>query len=453
MGNLYGSLISTSNSMRVFERALATVQNNVVNVGTEGYAKQRQTFEADRFEPERNVVGGVRPGILYDYRNIYLERSVQSRTSQFSLEDQRSATLKATELVFPVGQNAGIPSSLDRFFGAFSQLTVSPNDTASREVALDRARDVAFDFRRTASQLIEERGTTQQNLRNSIAEVNSIVGRIREINAQRSPAEGRTNDAGSQAQMFAALEELSQYVDYQMIEDTQGGVSLYLGGRTLLLIGDRQYELSTDVLNEQARVLDSDGNDVSSYLRGGKVTALVDLYNNKLPSYLDELNTLAASFADRVNQQLAQGLDQNGNAPTQDLFAYNAALGAAYTLNVNEIPAEALALSSTDAPGGNGNVIALVGLAQQRVVENKTFSQYYGTLAGRVGRDLSNARSIADSQGDLLAQAKEIRQEAQGVSLDEEAALLVQYQRSYQAATQLFKTINEMTQAIFNAMT
>jgi flagellar hook-associated protein 1 FlgK len=453
MGNLYGSLISTANSMRVFERALASVQNNVVNIGTPGYARQRQTFEADRFEPERNVVGGVQPGVLYDYRNVYLEKSVQARTSQFAFEDQRKATLQSAELIFPVNEGAGIPASLDRLFGAFSQLTVSPNDTSSRRVALDRARDVAFDFRRTASQIIDERGTAQQAISNAVSEVNTIVSRIRDLNANRSPAEGRTNDAGSQAQLYSALEELAQFVDYQMIEDPQGGVSLYLGGRTLLLIGDRQYEISTDVLNDQARIVDSEGADVTSFLRGGKIAGLTDLYNNKLPAYLDDLNTLAATFADQVNQQLAQGLDQNGAAPAQDLFSYNGALGAAYTLEVNDIPPEGLALSSASAPGGNGNVIELAGLAQKRLVQDQTFSQFYGTLAGSVGRDLSNASNVAAAQADLLAQAKEIRQEAQGVSLDEEAALLVQYQRSYQAAAQLFKTINEMTQAVFNAMT
>lgn len=453
MGNLYGSLISTGNSMRVFERALATVQNNVVNIGTDGYARQRQTFEADRFEPERNVVGGVQPGTLYDYRNVYLEKSVQARTSQYALEDQRASTLKTTELVFPVSENAGITASLDRLFGAFSQLTVSPNDASSRQVALDRARDVAFDFRRTAGQIIDERGTVQQNLNTAVSEVNAIVGRIREINAKRSPSEGRTNDAGSQAQLYSALEELAQYVDYQMIEDQQGGISLYLGGRTLMLIGDRQYPISTDVLNDQARIVDSEGGDVTGFLRGGKITGLVDLYNNKLPSYLDDLNTLAGTFADSVNQQLAQGLDRNGFPPAQDLFTYNGALGAAYTLNVSDIPPEGLALSAADAPGGNGNVLELAALSQKRLVQDQTFSQYYGTLAGKVGRDLSNAKSVATSQADLLTQAKEIRQEAQGVSLDEEAALLIQYQRSYQAAAQLFKTINEMTQAIFSAMT
>ncbi|MDX2266762.1 MAG: flagellar hook-associated protein FlgK [Bryobacter sp.] len=452
MGNLYGSLISTADSMRVFERALSAVQNNVVNADTPGYAKQRQMFIADRFDPDRNVVGGVSAGAVLDYRSIYLERTVQARNSQYSFEDQRRTSLASVELVFPVTENAGVPAGLNRFFSTFSQLTVAPNDVSTREVALDRARDVAFDFRTTAGQLLEQRGVTQQELRNSITEVNAIVGRIREINAQRTPSEGRTNDAGTQAQLYAALEELSGYVDFQVLEDTQGGVSLYLGGRTLLLIGDRQYELSTDVLNDQARVLDSEGNDVTSFIRGGKVAGLVDVYNNKLPSYLNDLNTLAATFADQVNQQLAQGLDLNGNPPTQDLFGYDATLGAAFTLQANGLAPEALALSGTDAPGGNGNVIALVGLPQQRLVANQTFQEFYGGLSGRVGRDLVNSRDISTAQNDLLAQAKAIRQESQGVSLDEEAALLIQYQRSYQAAAQLFKTINEMTQAVLNAL-
>jgi flagellar hook-associated protein FlgK len=43
-----------------------------------------------------------------------------------------------------------------------------------------------------------------------------------------------------------------------------------------------------------------------------------------------------------------------------------------------------------------------------------------------------------------------VRQEIQGVSLNEEAAQLIQAQRAYQAAAQVFKTLNEITQMAIN---
>ena len=52
----------------------------------------------------------------------------------------------------------------------------------------------------------------------------------------------------------------------------------------------------------------------------------------------------------------------------------------------------------------------------------------------------------------LLTQARAQRQDESGVSLDEEAAHLVQLQRAYQASAQLFRTINEMTQDVIGML-
>lgn len=452
MGNLFGSLKSTASALHVFERALAATQNNVVNVNTAGYAKQRQGFEADRFEPDRSIVGGVSAGPLYNYRDAYSERNVQTRSSQASLEEQRTNSLSSIESLFPVHDGAGIPAAINSFFNSVSQLTVSPNDSSGRQVALERASDVATSFQRTATQLQELRGNTQTSLRSSVDEINSIGARIQELNVARKAGGGENVDPGSDAKLYAALEDLSKLVNFQAVESKESGVTVTIGGQSLLVIGDRRYPISTDVVADRVRIVDSDGLDITRQVTGGKTAGLVDVYNNKIPAYLDDLNTLAGNFADQVNQTLAQGIDQNGNAPTQDLFSYSSALGSAYTFQVNGLAPDQLALARSGQPGGNGNAIALTKLAEQRVIRNQSFQQFYGSVAGRVGRDLAASKSVGEVQGDLLGQAKELRSSVQGVSLDEEASLLIQYQRSYQAAAQLFKTINEMTDTIMSVL-
>jgi len=452
MGNLFGSLLSAGGALRAFEKGLSTTQNNVVNVNTPGYAKQRQILEAERFEPERNIIGGVKSKGLYNFRDAFSERNVQRRTSQAAVEQQRTNSLTSLEALFPITEGAGVPGAINKFFGAFSQLTVSPNDASSRQVALDRASDLTFNFRRTSKLLLEERGNTQVSLKSSVERINEIASEIRDLNANRRGDSAASSDPGSDAKLYAALEELSDYVDFSAIHAPDGGVSIYLGGQALLVIGDRQYNLSTDVLNDKARILDSDGREITNEIEGGKLVGLVDIYNNKIPAYLDDLNALAASFADTLNATLAQGVDQNGNIPSQDLFAYDASLGAAFTINTNGITPDQLALSAVGEAGGNTNAIAITDLAKAPAINNQTFSQFYGISAGRVGRDLASSRSSAGVQTDLLSQAKELRADLQEVSLDEEAAQLVQYQRAYQATSQLFRTINQMTDTIINVL-
>ncbi len=452
MGNLFGSLIAAGGAMRAFEKGLSTTQNNVVNANTPGYAKQRQVFEANRFEPERNIIGGVAARGLYNYRDAFSERNVQRRTSQAGLEEQLKNSLTSLEPLFPVTEGAGVPGAINKFFSAFSQLTVSPNDSASRQVALDRASDLAFNFRRTSNLLLEERGNTQVSVQSSISRVNEIAGRIRDINATRRGDSAASADPGSDSKLFAALEELAEYVDFTAIQAPDAGVSIYLGGQSLLVIGDRQYPISTDVLDDKARILDSDGIEITGDINSGKLIGLVDVYNNKIPTYLNDLNSLAGAFADTVNSTLSQGVDQNGNPPLQDLFAYDSNLGSAFTITVNDISPEQLALSAPGQAGGNSNAINITALAREPAVNNQTFNQFYGIAAGRVGRDLAGARAAAGVQTDLLTQAKELRADLQDVSLDEEAGQLIQYQRAYQATAQLFKTINEMTDTIINAL-
>lgn len=452
MGNLFGSLLAAGGAMRAFEKGLSTTQNNVVNARTPGYAKQRQIFEANRFEPERNIIGGVAARGLYNYRDAFSERNVQRRTSQAGIEEQLKSSLTSLEPLFPVTEGAGIPGAINKFFGAFSQLTVSPNDSSSRQVALDRASDLAFNFRRTSNLLLEERGNTQVSLNSTVSRVNEIAGRIRDINATRRGDSAASSDPGSDAKLFAALEELADYVDFTAIQAPDSGVSIYLGGQSLLVIGNRQYPISTDVLNDKARILDSDGIEITKDLSSGKLVGQLDVYNNKIPSYLGDLNTLATSFADTINATLSQGVDQNGNPPLQDLFAYDSNLGSAFTITVNDLSPEQLALSAPGQAGGNSNAIAITGLAKEPVINNQNFNQFYGVAAGRVGRDLAGAKDSAGVQTDLLTQAKELRADLQDVSLDEEAGQLIQYQRAYQATAQLFKTINEMTDTIINAL-
>jgi len=452
MGNLFGSLLSAGSAMRAFEKGLSTTQNNVVNASTPGYAKQKQMFEAERFEPERNIIGGVAAKGLYNYRDAYSERNVQRRTSQAAIEQQRANSLSSIEGLFPVSEGAGVPGAMNKFFNAFSQLTVSPNDAAGRQVALDRASDLAFNFRRTSNFLADQRGSTQVSVQSSISKINEIGGRIRDLNATRRGDSATSADPGTDAKLFAALEELAEYVDFNAIQSPDSGVSIYLGGQALLVIGNRQYPLSMDVLNDKIRILDSDSTEIGGELSSGKLIGLTDIYNNKIPSYLADLNTLAASFADTINSTLSQGVDQNGNTPLQDLFSYNGTLGAAFTININGISTDQLALSSPGETGGNSNAIAITQLTKAPVLNNQTFNQFYGIAAGRVGRDLASAKSSAGVQTDLLSQAKELRASLQDVSLDEEAAQLIQYQRAFQATAQLFKTINEMTETIINGL-
>jgi flagellar hook-associated protein 1 FlgK len=147
---------------------------------------------------------------------------------------------------------------------------------------------------------------------------------------------------------------------------------------------------------------------------------------------------------------LAQGVDRNGAPPAMGLFAYNLPGDAASTIAVTAIAPAEIAAALPAAPGGNGNAIAIAQLAETPVIGGFTFTQYFGNLGARVGRDVAAARQDHRQYQDTAAYARAQRTEQTGVSLDQEAARLLQFQQAYQAAGKLVSVLSSLTETLLN---
>jgi len=442
---LFSSLLSTANTLRAFERSLTTVQNNVANANTPGFAKQRQDLVAQRFDLDVGIVGGVQAGKVINFRSEYAERSVREANQQFGKYDQLASDLGQVEPLFSVTNGAGLPGALNRFFAATSQATVSPNDTASRQAILDRAVEVALNFNQLGNGLGDARSNVNGQIRQTVTRVNEIAGQLAEVNRQRGFGQ---IDPSLDTKASNLLEELSGIVNYQSVEQPNGGTALYAAG-SLLLIGDTSFPVALDSADGQTLVRDSQGLDITEKITGGRLSGLLESHNQAIPDLQKGLNGLALDFADQVNLVLEGGLDQFGTRPVTPLFAYENQ-SPSTSLTVNPLRPENLGLAAAGEPGGNGNALELTRVAAAKNPAGQTFSETYGDLSGQVGRQILSHRDRASLRGQIYAQAKSVRQDVQGVSLNEEAAQLIQAQRAYQAAAQLFKTLNDLTEAAIN---
>ena len=150
-----------------------------------------------------------------------------------------------------------------------------------------------------------------------------------------------------------------------------------------------------------------------------------------------------------MNDQLKAGLDANGTTPTIDLFSFDPA-ASAITLAVTGIQPDQIAAASAGAPGGNGNALNVAALANQKLAGGYTLTQSYGNLAAGVGQDISASADESQSQQSLVSQARNIRDESSAVSLDQEAALMMQIQRQYQAVAKVIGTLDQMTETLIS---
>jgi flagellar hook-associated protein 1 len=448
MGNLLTSLLNTANSLRAVERALTVTENNVVNASTPGFAKQTATFEAMPFDLTVGLPGGVISGPVQSSRNAFAEKTVRQQQTNLGFFQQKAGDLTSLQTYFNLSNASGIGPAMSGLFQSFSQLSVNPNDAVSRQNVIDQAQTVAQNFKQTAAGLSSQGSSIDEEARSTIDNINQLAAVVAKING-----EGRVDfsggvDAGVDAQLNTALEQLSQLVNFTALQQTDGTVTIYAGGQTPLVVGGQVFNIAGDFSTAQTAIVSSSGKDISSQITGGKLSALLDDKNKILPSYMQDLNTLAQGVADQVNTTLQNGIDQNGAAPATDLFTYDPNFGAAVTLGVNSMTPDQIAAALPGSPGGNGNALNLAALANGKTLNSYTFAQFYGNLGGRVGQDLSTATNDQNTQQQLLSQAQTFRQQASGVSLDTEAESLIAFQRAYQANAKMLTVLNSLTETL-----
>jgi flagellar hook-associated protein 1 FlgK len=88
----------------------------------------------------------------------------------------------------------------------------------------------------------------------------------------------------------------------------------------------------------------------------------------------------------------------------------------------------------------NGNALAMDGLASQAFVAGSTVSDAYAQALSYLGSRSSGASAAADASAKVAAASSAALTGLVGVNLDEEAARLMQYQQSYQAAAKVLQT-------------
>jgi flagellar hook-associated protein 1 len=469
--SLLASLLSSSSALSVFDRAVSVAQNNVTNATTPGYASQRLGLDALALDPFQGLLGGLRAGDLESARNEFAEAAVRRQQESLGSTGQQAATLQSIEGALDLSGTSGIPATLSNLFQSFAAWSVTPTSGAARQAVIDGARRAAESFHTAAAKLGQVSQDTDRQIKQTVVQVNALAQQIRLYSDERR--RGNQRDAALDAKIHISLERLSELVNYTAHFQSDGSVTVLLGGQTPLVIGDHGYELAVGFAipgdppptNGQAPpsvlVLDSAGRDVTVQATGGRLGALLDARNHVLASFLGdayqpgELNRLAQTFADRVNEILTAGNISDGPPPQTGapLFSYDAtdATWAARTLALDPgvTPDQLAAIDPGPPYASNGTVLKVAALSNPLDAADKidgfSYETFFGSLASGLGRALGDARDRQSLDSQLLAQARGLRDQVSGVSLDEQAVILIQFQRAYQANAKLITVLNDLT--------
>jgi flagellar hook-associated protein 1 FlgK len=458
MGGLFAALQTASTALEVFSQALGVDQSNIANASTPGYASQTvNILPIDTSGTGAGSNGGDFITVS-STGNAFTDAVVQAASSQASASQTQAAQLSPIDQLFDITGSTGILAAFQQFSTAFAGLSVTPNDPVAGAAALTAAGNLASAFQTVTASLDTQSQQVASGIQSTTARINALSANISQLNTQTigSAQENPTTDAN----LRSDLDQLSSLVDVTVTTAPNGSVSVLAGGELPLVLGDQSYALSASLSGAPGSQISSaaGGNSPSSF--SGQLGALLQTQNGTIAPLIGGdgqtggLNTLAQGFADLVNNALSSGTTAAGN-PGVPIFTYNAGNPAGTIALDPTVTVAGLGLASTGPPPeSNGVANYLAALPSSSAAADQIGGQsaegLFGSIAASVGQQLSDANTASTADQTALTTAQTNRQQQSGVSLDQEAVNVTDYERSYQASAQVVSILAQLTEDTIN---
>ncbi|MEN3000697.1 MAG: flagellar hook-associated protein FlgK [Armatimonadota bacterium] len=442
MSSFYGIELGIR-ALRAFQIGMDVTGHNVANVNTPGYTRRRVVFTPTpeyALSPRLRIGSGVMAQSIQRLRDMMLEQRINTNSADLARLDTLYQQLKQIEGLFNEPGELGISARLNALFNAFEELATRPDSLAARQSVIQAASALADAFRNLHREMVTKESQLLERAQARITEANQLAAQLGRLNEQIRAATASGAEPGDLLdQRDRLLTRLSELVGARAHYAQDGSVMVYVDGHTLVQDG-ASFPLPTtlDIAN---RSLDSTPTDIR--IQSGELRGLMDAIAN-LQSYRTDLNTLASTLITQVNAIHSTGYALDNN--TGYLF-FDGTDASNITLHADiSDPRRIAAASVPDAPGNGGVARALADLrtAPQGALGGMSITQYYRNLIGRVGNEVQVSKTRAESQQLTVEHLHRLRESVSGVSLDEEAANLVKYQRSYQAAAKMISAFDAL---------
>jgi flagellar hook-associated protein 1 FlgK len=436
-------------SLEAQRLGLDVTGQNIANVNTPGYARRSAILSAIPPDDRFSSGGGVEVVGIHASRDRWLERRLQIERPAQHREAAIADTLSVVEVA--IGQpGASIDRRLNAFFDSASRLSADPTSPPARQELILAGESLAGSFRDMAGRLDAARRDTDRQIQATADEVNALAARLASLNAglERSPS-GGTQSLHLRDAQKVALDRLTQLIDAQVLDRPDGGVYVSIGHGRPLVVDSTSYRLDAAPAGPDGHVaLMSGGQEMTDDITGGRLGGLLHARDVLIPAYTQQLDELAYRVADEVNRIHMGGYDRSGNPGGAFFTPLVQADGAASALSVDATLAgnpALVAAAGVPVSGDNQGARLLAALRDNRVMNGgqATFNDAWGQLVYRVGSETQTAMQEQQSRADIVKQVETMADAVSGVSLDEEAMMMLRFQRAYEATAQFFKAVND----------
>ena len=450
-------------SLYAQRRALELTGQNISNVNTEGYSRQRVDLQS--------VGGPVKPALHSKYdgagngvmvagvdrlRDMFLEaRALTERGTAAGLAGDR-VLLGRVEAVLAEPGEAGIQKQLADFWDGWDDVANKPDSLAARSQLIERAQTLAAGINGAVDKLDAQHDATHQQLVATVLDINAVAGGVADFNRAIASA----NRAGMSPNELldkrdVLVQRLGELTGVTVKHADAGQVDVFLGD-TALVTGTTASQLKVNGAggmppgSEPVGIVWADPADPEApgadAVAGGTVASMLRGLNEVLPRYRGQLTAVADTVRAQVDSvHNAEAFDQDGAAGT----SFFVMTGGKLVLNVTD-PAKVAASASAgvDGTGDRGGAKA-AQLAELSTAKGGADELYRRTVVA-LGVEAQAVGRRVEIQDDILGQVDAARESESGVSLDEEMTNMLAFQKAYEGAARFMSAIDQMLDTLIN---
>lgn len=188
MSGLLSTLNVATRGLNAQQTAIDVTSHNIANANTEGYSRQRANMETASPLSTSSGVGQIGTGVqvssITRIRDSYLDYQVRTGTGTKGLYDGREQILSSIQSVFNEPSKTGISSLIGKVFDSWQTLSTSPELSNTRTVVVQQSKALTDQLNSTYNQLISLKSDTNDDIKQDVVDVNSMLNQITDLNKQ-----------------------------------------------------------------------------------------------------------------------------------------------------------------------------------------------------------------------------------------------------------------------------
>jgi flagellar hook-associated protein FlgK len=455
----FSGLNAATTSLWAQRRALDVTGQNIANVNTEGYSRQRAEMQAIGGSPvpafystSTGIGAGVNADKVIRIRDAFLEGRGHTEMANSARLTAVNETYELVEQAFREPGDTGIQSLMAEMWAGWGDVANHPEDPAARGQVIQRLNTLVGGIQFSQSQLGSQWDQTRENLGVLVADVNASAQTVAQLNQaiQRAiQSKLPANDLMDKRDLLVTklADQIGATVRPQedgVVDVMVGGISLVAGSSATAFEVTGSIDPDTVSLDPPRIVTAGSGYAVRP---GGRAEGQLTALNDVIPAYRAKLDGTAADLVASINGLHTTGFDAAGNAGT-DLLGPVPGPVTADNLTVLISDPSLIAASALAGAANTDNGVAKQ-IANLRLSTTGTDAQYRAMIVELGVQAAVSDRNLGIQQV-ITAQVDAARESVAGVNIDEEMTNMLSYQHAYSAAGRLVTAIDEMLDVLIN---